>query len=127
MGMSRSSLRIFPTSASFLLKPGGADDNVCAPFLSQTKYAELRKWPRLLQAIKLAAERVEKLAQGSDEQPADAASTPDAAAAAPSSKRRRTLQAGVLDAWRELHAGAEAVERQVSLFSRSPPAASERC
>ena len=74
----------------------------------------------MLQAIKLAAERVEKLSLASEEAAAaDDAAMPDAgaeeapAAAPRSSKRRRTLQTGVLDAWRELHAAADGVERQL--------------
>ena len=73
----------------------------------------------MLQAIKLAAERVEKLSLATEEATAaDDAAMPDAGAEAPaaaprSSKRRRTLQTGVLDAWRELHAAADGVERQL--------------
>ena len=83
----------------------------------QAKYAERQKWSRLLQAIKLAAERVEKLAAGinqADTRDVDTADAPDVEqATAPSTKRRRMLPDGALNAWRALHAQAHAVENQV--------------
>ena len=83
----------------------------------QAKYAERQKWSRLLQAIKLAAERVEKLAAGinqADTRDVGTADAPDVEqATAPSTKRRRMLPDGALNAWRALHAQAHAVENQV--------------
>ncbi len=83
----------------------------------QAKYAERRNWPRVLQALKMAAERVNKLAQGESEPAAADADAPaDADAGKPASrgaKRRRTLSPELRDAWRQLSARAEAVERQL--------------
>jgi hypothetical protein len=109
VGLSSSSLRTF----SFPFHPARALTPLRASAL-QTKYAERRKWSHLLQAIKLAAERVEKMS-GDGEEPAadDSALSPAGASAPRSSKRRRTLQSGMLDAWRALRLNAEAVERQV--------------
>ena len=83
----------------------------------QAKYAERQKWSRLLQAIKLAAERVEKLASGAEQEDNADDNVGDASdvdpATAPSTKRRRMLADGTLNAWRTLHAQAQAVENQV--------------
>jgi hypothetical protein len=109
VGLSSSSLRTF----SFPFHPARALTPLRASAL-QTKYAERRKWSHLLQAIKLAAERVEKMSGDGEEPPADDSALSPAGASAPrSSKRRRTLQSGMLDAWRALRLNAEAVERQV--------------
>ncbi len=93
---------------------------------SQAKYAERRKWARLLQAVKLAADRVEKLALGGEQDAAAAGDDADDAqdaqpGASRSTKRRRTLQTEIREAWHQLRADAETIERQVRLHMTLQP------
>jgi len=75
---------------------------------SQAKYAERRKWSRLLQAVRLAADRVE--ASGASGEAPDGE---QADGAVPDAKRQRMMPPGLRDSWRELRGSADGIERQL--------------
>lgn len=77
------------------------------PIPSQAKYIERRNWPRLLQALSLAAQRVDALTQGA------AAQEDGQEGAARDAKRRKVVSPDLLHGWRELQSHTDSVQRHL--------------
>ena len=75
--------------------------------IPQAKYIERRNWPRLLQALSLAAQRVDALTQGA------AAQEDGQEGAARDAKRRKVVSPDLLHGWRELQSHTDSVQRHL--------------